>query len=150
MQVPREFGVRDADLTETVLPNDLRRAKEVEDRILAEVRRSRFTSEDAFAIKLAFEEALTNAIKHGNANDANKRIIIRHLVDDEKVILMVGDEGPGFAPSAVPDPTADENLERPNGRGIMLMQAYMTLVCFSPTGNEVWMLKRNRTPPHCA
>ena len=51
------------------------------------------------------------------------------------------DEGPGFRPELVPAPTADENLERPNGRGIMLMHAYMTKICYNETGNEVWMLK---------
>ena len=54
---------------------------------------------------------------------------------------MVRDEGTGFCPTAVPDPTEAENLERPNGRGIMLMQSYMTRVWFNERGNEVWMMK---------
>ena len=46
-----------------------------------------------------------------------------------------------FCPEEIPDPTAEENLDRPNGRGIMLMQSYMTKVRFNRTGNEVWLLK---------
>ncbi|MFA7238304.1 MAG: ATP-binding protein, partial [Phycisphaeraceae bacterium] len=52
------------------------------------------------------------------------------------------DEGPGFTPEGVPDPTRGENLERPSGRGVMLMKAYMTKVSFSPSGNRVTMIKR--------
>jgi len=144
MQVPSEFDVREADLVELVVPNDLQSAKRSEDRIMAELARCRYTADVTFAIKLALEEALTNAVKHGNNNDASKQLVLRYSVTPERTVIMVRDEGVGFSPTRVPDPTADENLERPNGRGIMLMQAYMTRVHFNKAGNEVWMLKRNR------
>lgn len=144
MQVPSEFGVREADLVELVVPNDLQNAKQSEDRIMAELARCRYSADVMFAIKLALEEALTNAVKHGNNNDASKQLVLRYAVNPERAVIMVRDEGIGFAPTRLPDPTADENLERPNGRGIMLMQAYMTRVYFNKAGNEVWMLKRNR------
>ena len=60
---------------------------------------------------------------------------------------MMSNEGRGFCPENVPDPTAEENLERPNGRGIMLMHSYTTRVCYNRTGNEVWMLKEKSPPP---
>jgi serine/threonine-protein kinase RsbW len=56
--------------------------------------------------------------------------------------MHVEDRGPGFDPSGVPDPTLDENLELPSGRGLMLIRAYMTRVAFSPTGNRVSMYYR--------
>lgn len=145
MSVPLDFGVRDEDLIELVVPNELRAAKGAEDRVMDDLERHAYSEEALFAIKLALEEALTNAVKHGNRNDASKQLVVRYRVDDRRAIIMVRDEGQGFAPAAVPDPTADENLERPNGRGIMLMQAYMTKVCYNTVGNEVWMLKDNVT-----
>jgi serine/threonine-protein kinase RsbW len=144
MTVPSEFGVRETDLVELVLPNDLQSARRAEERIMRQLARCRYDAEVTFAIKLALEEALTNAVKHGNDNDASKQLVVRYLVDPTRTVIMVRDEGHGFAPTKVPDPTNDENLERPSGRGIMLMHAYMTRVHFSDTGNEVWMLKKNR------
>jgi len=143
MALPSEFGVRESDLTEMVLPNDLYAAKRSEDRIMRELARCAYSGDVIFAIKLALEEALTNAVKHGNSNDATKRLTVRYSVNRERTVIMVRDEGVGFTPARVPDPTADENLECPSGRGIMLMQAYMTRVHFNPAGNEVWMLKTN-------
>lgn len=143
MKVPKEFGVRDAEMVEIAIPNDLRSAKGPEERIIAELQSCRYDPDTIFAIKLALEEALTNAVKHGNRGDASKRVWIRFHVDPAKAVIMVRDQGAGFVPADVPDPTCDENLERPNGRGIMLMQAYMTRVCYNRAGNEVWMLKQN-------
>src|SRR5215468_573228 len=117
MNLLQKFGVRESDLTEIVMPNDLRSAKQSEDRILAELDSCHYDPDTTFAIKLALEEALTNAIKHGNRGDTSKRIVVRFRVDPVQAIIMVRDEGPGFQPECVPDPTAEENLERPSGRG---------------------------------
>jgi serine/threonine-protein kinase RsbW len=147
MKVPSEFDVREADLVEVVVPNDLQNAKRSEDRIMTELARCRYSPNVTFAIKLALEEALTNAVKHGNSNDASKQLVVRYSVDPRRTVIMVRDQGRGFTPRRVPDPTSEENLERPYGRGIMLMHAYMTRVHFNTAGNEVWMLKENREEP---
>ncbi len=139
--VPPDFGVRDAQLSSVSVPNDLRCFREPEAQIIAALERCGYDDDTVFAIKLAFEEAVTNAVKHGNCNDRAKRVHLKYYVDPDRVVLMVQDEGCGFCPDQVPDPTADENLERPSGRGLMLMQSYMTKVCFSSSGNEVWLLK---------
>ncbi|MEW6198263.1 MAG: ATP-binding protein [Planctomycetota bacterium] len=141
MKVPPDFGVDDSALTNLTVPNDLRHIKEPEARIMAELKRCGYDEDAVFAIKLAFEEAVTNAVKHGNCNDQTKKVHLRYYVDPDRVVFMVRDEGCGFRPDQVPDPTADENLERPSGRGLMLMHSYMTKVYYSPTGNEVWLLK---------
>lgn len=143
MKVPPDFGVDDNALVDVTVPNDLHSIKAPESQIMAELKRCGYERDTTFAIKLAFEEAVTNAVKHGNRGDCSKQVHMRYYVDPERVVIMVRDEGNGFCPENVPDPTADENLERPCGRGIMLMSAYMTKVRFSQTGNEVWMLKEN-------
>lgn len=95
-----------------------------------------------FAIRLALEEALSNAFHHGNNNDPAKVVTVHCRVDAGSIELVVEDEGEGFDPQAVPDPTADENLEIPAGRGLILMQAYMSEVTFDPPGNRVRMTFR--------
>ncbi len=60
------------------------------------------------------------------------------------MVIWVKDEGAGFNPKTVPDPTLDENLNKPHGRGLMLMRAYMDEVGFNEAGNEVRMVKLNR------
>jgi serine/threonine-protein kinase RsbW len=153
MRIPEDFDVSEARMRTMVVPSDLRAAKVPEDRIIDELGRWSYDPDSVFAIKLALEEALTNAVKHGNKNDRAKQVVVSFSIDPQRAIIMVRDEGPGFRPDCVPDCTADENLERPNGRGIMLIHAYMTKVRFNETGNELWMLKENpaaavrSTPP---
>ena len=139
--IPDGFGVNPVDMTEMVVPNNLRAAKKPEDQILAALERNGYSADTIFAIKLALEEAMTNAVKHGNRNDPSKHVTVQYLVNERYTVVMVRDEGAGFCPTAVPDPTHSENIERPFGRGIMLMNSYMTKVHFGANGNEVWMLK---------
>jgi serine/threonine-protein kinase RsbW len=103
-----------------------------------------FDETACFAIKLSLEEALTNAIKHGNEFDPDKSVTVEYHVSDKEVRVRICDQGTGFRPARVPDPTLDENLEKPHGRGIMLMRAYMNEVQFSPDGRCVTMIKKRQ------
>jgi len=145
--IAEEMGVSEADLVQMVLPNDLRSAKKFAQQILAELAHHHYDEETTFAVKLALEEALTNAVKHGNGNDRSKKLTVGYAITPERTVIMVRDEGAGFRPDRLPDPTADENLERPSGRGIMLMHAYMTRLRYNDVGNEVWMVKENPRAP---
>jgi serine/threonine-protein kinase RsbW len=73
--------------------------------------------------------------------DRSKQVRITYSVHAERFDIHIVDEGTGFNPVDVPDPTAPENLERPCGRGLMLMRHYMSEVYFSPAGNSVRMCK---------
>jgi serine/threonine-protein kinase RsbW len=114
----------------------------VEDAILRAMGRHGYGERDQFGMKLALEEAVTNAIMHGNRMNRSKKVTIDFTVDDKKVELAVADEGPGFDSAKVPDPTRGEALERPCGRGIVLMKAYMDDVRYVPPGNKVVLTKR--------
>lgn len=109
--------------------------------ILAEVKERGYSEDAAFAIKLALEEALTNAVKHGNCNDESKRVIVRYAITDAKAVIIVRDEGCGFNPEDVPDCTCADRLPVPNGRGIMLIRAYMDEVRYRDHGREVYFAK---------
>ncbi|MFM7260084.1 MAG: ATP-binding protein [bacterium] len=95
-----------------------------------------------FAIRLAIEEAVVNAFRHGNRNDPTKSVHFKAYIDDGRASFEVEDEGPGFDPKTIPDPTEDENLEIPSGRGVMLIKAYMSDVEYVPPGNLLRMTFR--------
>ena len=111
-------------------------------------RRSSFDDNAQFALKLALEEALINAVKHGNKLDPAKRVRGRATVTADRAEIVVQDEGVGFTRVAIPDPTLEENLEKTSGRGILLIEAYMDEVQWSDQGRRVRMVKHNnaRTP----
>ncbi len=96
---------------------------------------------------LALQEAFINAVRHGNQMDPDKEVKIEYLVDPEKFEISVTDEGEGFDPEAVPDPRCGENLYKPNGRGLLLMRAYMDAVEYNEKGNRVRMVRYRERPP---
>jgi serine/threonine-protein kinase RsbW len=100
-----------------------------------------WSADEVFAVHLALEEALVNAIKHGNNGDSSKRVHLTCKLAPDRLLLEIKDEGPGFDPENVPDCTLPENLLTPSGRGLMLMRAYMSRVEFNAAGNCVTMEK---------
>lgn len=96
-----------------------------------------YPQKDIFAIRLALQEAVINAFRHGNRCDPRKRIFIRYLVTAAEVLLDVEDEGSGFDPDQVPDPLSEPYVDRPGGRGLFLMRSYMSWVSFNREGNRV-------------
>ncbi|MEE2907330.1 MAG: ATP-binding protein [Planctomycetota bacterium] len=90
-----------------------------------------------FAIRLSLEEAMANAMTHGNGGDETKRILLDCHIDADQVVMAIQDEGPGFDPDTVPDPTADENLTIASGRGLALIKAFMTHVEIPRPGNRL-------------
>jgi serine/threonine-protein kinase RsbW len=127
------------------IPSELDAAERIQDRIIALLEQEGFPARDVFGMRLALEEAIVNAIKHGNRMDPEKSVRIRCEVDPARIYVEVEDQGPGFDPSDIPDPTAVENLEKPGGRGIMLMRAFMTRVEYVGKGNQV-VLEKHRDP----
>jgi serine/threonine-protein kinase RsbW len=98
-----------------------------------------FSEQELFRLHLALEEALVNAHQHGHHGDWTKPIIVRYHTSDHGIAAEIEDQGVGFDPAQVPDPLAPENLERPSGRGLLLMRTYMSHVCHNEQGNRVWL-----------
>ncbi len=128
------------------IPSDPAEARRVQDEIEEALAACRYGDRDLFCVKLALEEALVNAIKHGNQLDPAKFVHIAYTVTPERFDVRVTDEGPGFNPADVPDPTAPENLERPCGRGLLLIRRFMTAVDYHGAGNVVTMTKLRSDP----
>jgi len=90
------------------------------------------------ALLLAVTEATTNAIIHANKCNVNKTVTVDVTVNSSKLIVKIIDEGTGFDPAKIPDPTHPENLLKDSGRGVYLMKIYMDDLKYNvtPTGTE--------------
>jgi serine/threonine-protein kinase RsbW len=87
--------------------------------------------------RVGVTEAIANAILYGNNLDPQKRVRVEVEFQEARVVVAVADEGGGFDPETVPDPTLPENLERPGGRGVFLIRQLMDEVDFGERGNTV-------------
>ncbi len=132
-----------AELTLVHKRDDVDRAVQV---VLEALARHSYSESSRFAVRLAIEESLSNAFNHGHKGlpDATP-VRFSYAAGPAELRITVTDQGPGFNPGVVPDPTLDENLEMPSGRGLMLIRAYMTTVEHNATGNRLTMVYRK--PP---
>jgi serine/threonine-protein kinase RsbW len=101
-----------------------------------------YLSEDLFAFRIALDEAIANALIHGNRRDPTKEVKVWYWVSPTRAVATVKDEGEGFDPAKIPDPLSPEGLEQTSGRGILLMRHYSTWVRFNRIGNCVTLCRR--------
>jgi len=96
----------------------------------------------------ALREAMANAVRHGNRQDPDRWVRVGYAIENCTVTICIEDEGEGFDPSSIPDPTDPENLLRPSGRGIFYMRQFMNRVEFSPTpaGGTAVVMVRDLAP----
>ena len=111
--------------------------------ILREAEQVGFKEEAVKDLRVALDEALANAVIHGNSNMSERRIKVRCFLHDHQALeIRIRDQGPGFDMTYVPDPTVPENLLRPHGRGLFLISHHMDRVAFNRRGNEIRMWKK--------
>ena len=95
------------------------------------------------ALRLAFDEAVTNAVKHGNSGDRAKPITVDCEWNPAAIVMTITDQGNGFKCKRLPDPTRRCNLLKDCGRGLYIISAIMSDVQFNDAGNQIRMtLKR--------
>ncbi|HVH68570.1 MAG TPA: ATP-binding protein [Gemmatimonadales bacterium] len=95
-----------------------------------------------FNFRTAFAEALANAIAYGNRHDPTRVVRVLVQVTRDAVRLHVTDEGRGFDPARVPDPTRPDRLEREDGRGLFVLRSLVDHVAFNEAGNSVCLTLR--------
>ncbi len=154
------------------LPNDSSLVQALAEQIRETLRCMRiFPNNERLRIGIAVEEALLNALYHGNLEvsselrgedhsgfeelareraqqqpwSARSIHVEVHLSQDE-ARFQITDQGTGFDPSSIPDPTDPEFLERPSGRGMLLMQSFMDTVSYNDNGTQVTMIKQVPVP----
>ena len=134
-----------AQTTELSLPSRIDTVATAAAAVAEFLRRSGITEDTAFGIDMAVREAVTNAVLHGNRQDENKTVDVTLKSSPDAVEISVHDQGPGFNPEEVPDPTAEENILKASGRGIFFMRSFMDEVNWlirPGGGTTVRMLKR--------
>lgn len=126
------------------IPSETSQGQAIQERIVAVLEELGYPHADVFGMRLALEEAIVNAIKHGNRLDPTKSVHIECDVRQDRVRVVVEDEGSGFDPNKLPDPTSEENLDLPCGRGVLLMRHFLTELSYNDRGNRV-TLEKERT-----
>lgn len=135
---PHQRAPRDLVLE---LPTDVRTIGHAVDYVIG---RCPACAEQARRLQLNFRvgltEALSNAMMYGNSHDPSKRVLLEIAFQLGCIQARVTDQGPGFDPEAVPDPTRPENLTKPCGRGLFLMRKLMDEVWYNDQGNQVTLV----------
>lgn len=123
------------------ISSDPNNCSKVIEQLLDQLEAAGWTNKDAFGIHMAMEEAIMNAICHGNKRQVDKWVHILIEITEERFYAKITDEGEGFNLEDVPDPTADENIEKTSGRGVMLIQHFVDEVKYNDVGNTVELKK---------
>ncbi|MGB7567914.1 MAG: SpoIIE family protein phosphatase [Chitinivibrionales bacterium] len=100
-----------------------------------------YPDESIRKMKIILTELFANAIYHGNKGDHSKKVTIGHIINKKKILVSIMDEGDGFDPAGIPDPTLPENLVKDCGRGLYIVHTYVDKVEFNAKGNRVTVIK---------
>lgn len=153
------------------IENDLGLVSDTANRLASSARTfCHFSDREEFHIFISLVEAINNAIVHGNlevdsklrtngvlyestieerrnCSPYNERsVLLRCQYTAEQAIIEIENEGPGFDPASVPDPTLEENLVKPSGRGLLIMKSYFSDVSFNETGTCLRLVKKVTHP----
>ena len=133
------------ETTELILPSRIEAINDAASAAAQFVERAGIDVDARFGIDLAVREAVTNAVLHGNRQDEAKQVKVRFKSSQHAIEITVRDQGEGFDPGRVPDPTDPQNLLKANGRGMLFMRTFMDEVEWShhpEGGTVVRMVKR--------
>ena len=123
------------------IKSDLKLVTKTSDKLLGELNALNLDDSTLFEIKLALEEALINAIIHGNKRNRDLPVSIDLSVKDGSIEITVEDTGGGFDYRKIPNPILDENMMKMGGRGVFLIKRLMDKVQYNEAGNRITMVK---------
>jgi serine/threonine-protein kinase RsbW len=124
-----------------VVPSQLLYVDPVVSYLIDHLTRLGYADEDSNTA-IALHEAITNAMRHGNKLDVNKNVEIVLELDSQQAVFTITDEGSGFDPSSVCDPTEGDNIFRECGRGLLMMRHIMDEVRYNERGNQITMVRK--------
>ncbi|MFA5271266.1 MAG: ATP-binding protein [Candidatus Omnitrophota bacterium] len=123
------------------LSSDLKIIPQISRDIIKQIKSKNISDDDLFDIRLALEEALVNAIKHGNKGKPSKKVFLKVLIKAHMVSIQIKDEGEGFDSDELTSPLLTKNLKKTRGRGIFLIKNLMDKVEFFDGGSGIKMVK---------
>jgi serine/threonine-protein kinase RsbW len=103
-----------------------------------------YTDDSIRKMKIVMTELLVNAIHHGNKLVFSKKVTMGHLIDKNRAVISIMDQGSGFNPDSIPDPTIPENLSKDSGRGLFIVRHYVDAISFNKKGNRVTVTKYHK------
>lgn len=122
-------------IKECSFPSDMSRAHALIDEIMQQVQSMGWNNKEQFAINMALEEGLVNAVQHGNHSDPAKQVHFVCRLADNHLYVRIEDEGEGFDPNAVPDPTDEDHIMVASGRGVLLIRNFVSRANWNDRGN---------------
>ena len=123
------------------LPTRLEIISQTIDELLTQVDKTLFSKDDFFHIRLCLEEALVNAMKHGNKLNPDLNVELTAETDSKGLMITIVDQGDGFDHEDVDDPTKEQNLRKPSGRGVFIVKTHVDQVEFFNQGRGIKMTK---------
>jgi serine/threonine-protein kinase RsbW len=146
LERPCLIAVTTIETTELSLPSRIEAVDAAAAAVAEFISRSGISEEAAFRIDMAVREAVTNAVLHGNRQEESKAVELTLKSSPDAIEISVHDQGQGFNPEEVPDPTKEENLLKSSGRGIFFMRNFMDEVDWSirPNGGTTVRLVKRR------
>ena len=134
------------ETTELILPSRIEAITEASAAAAQFAKRYGLGEDEAFGIDMAVREAVTNAVLHGNRQSATKKVEVRFKNSPRELEITVRDEGEGFDPQGVPDPTDPQNVLKTSGRGILFMRNFMDEVEWTahPEGGTIVRMTKKR------
>jgi len=123
------------------VPSETRFIRKVSSRILGDTASLDLDEGTVFDIKLCIEEAVRNAIVHGNHSDRRLTVTVTYWIEDAKLFIAVEDEGAGFDHKTVADPTHEAHITKNSGRGVYLIRKLMDRADYNESGNRLTMVK---------
>ena len=122
---------------ECAFPSDMGTAHNLIGEVMEVVRAAQWNEKDLFAIELALEESLTNAVRHGNGADPSKNVRFDFKLSQNMIYVRIEDEGRGFQPESLADPREPGNQLIEAGRGVLLIRHFATRVAWNDRGNVI-------------
>ncbi|MDR2438783.1 MAG: ATP-binding protein [Planctomycetaceae bacterium] len=116
-------------------PSDMNIAHNLIEEVIEQIESNGWSNKEKFAVNMALEEALINAIQHGNCSDPSKLVRCSCRLNSQRIYVRIEDEGSGFNPNAIPDPTDPEHIMIASGRGVLLIKSFVSRVQWNENGN---------------
>lgn len=127
---------------EKQIASNVDQASAVVRELVQQLKQNAWPEKDAFGIHMAAEEALMNAVKHGNELDESKKVDVIIRLTNDHFYARIADEGEGFDPDDVPDPCEDCNIDKTSGRGVSLIRKFVDSVWYNESGNVIEFEKK--------
>ncbi len=124
-----------------IIPSDKSLANELASQAAEVMLARQWPARDVYHVQLAFEEAVANAVSHGNQFDPNKNVEVEIHCSFDRVYIRIVDQGPGFDPAKIPDPRDRDLMEVGGGRGLLLIRKLMSGVVYNEKGTQIEMTK---------